>query len=342
MLRKSIGAGTLLSVIVFFLLPWTKKDFITGFISSNGGWTVALMKVKNDSNFMNSVNIKLSQKNLLIIPNNSTEYGDSVEFNADPFVFEHGGKIYLFVETKLKGKGAHLSVYLLDKSEFRFEYLGVALDEPFHLSYPALHNLNSTTMLIPEMQSFGESWAYVTDSFPFNWRRTYKISDEAIKDPTLLKTDDNLGYIYYSKKNSLFKRGFSFDSLTGYSMGQEIFVKTGVNCRPGGSPFITKNYSLLFLQNNSKGYGYGLVSYNIANKEEICFLKAQTNIQEFSGGMHHFSSIVLGDSLLVAVDGNFLLSDKLHFSFKKFIKLNYLQVWSFWFPNVEPYYPFNF
>jgi hypothetical protein len=291
---------------------------------------------------MKSVNIKLSQENLLFIPNNSTEYGDSIEFNADPFVFEHEGKIYLFVETRPKGKGAHISVYLLNHNPLRFKYLGVALDEPYHLSYPALSNLNGTIMLIPEMQRSGESWAYVTDSFPFYWRRKYKISDEAIKDPTLLKADDNSGYIYYGKKSLLFKRGFSFDSSTGFSTGQESFVKTGVNSRPGGAPFVKGRDTLLFLQNNSKGYGSGLVSYNIRNKNETRFLKAQTNVQVFSGGMHHFSSIVLGDSLLVAVDGNFLLDNKEHFSLETFVKVNYLQIWSFWFPSVEPYYPFNF
>jgi hypothetical protein len=341
MLRKGIRASVLV-VIIIFLLPWTKKELITGFVNHSGGWTVALLKVKNDSNFMKSVNIKLSQENLLFIPNNSTEYGDSIEFNADPFVFEHEGKIYLFVETKLKGRGAHLSVYLLDQTELRFEYLGVALDEPYHLSYPALHHLNGTTILIPEMQRSGESWAYVTDSFPFYWRRKYKISDEAIKDPTLLKVDDNSGYVYYSKKSLLFKRSFSFDSSTGFSMGQEYFVKTGINNRPGGAPFVTGRDTFLFFQNNSKGYGTGLVSYNIRNKDEKRFLSAQIKIQAFSAGMHHFSSTVLEDSLLVAVDGNFLLSNKTRFSLKNFIKLNYLQIWSFWVPNVAPYYPFNF
>lgn len=197
-------------------------------------------------------------------------------------------------------------------------------------------------MLIPEMQRSGESWAYVADSFPFNWRRKYKISDEPIKDPTLLSTGANSGYVYYGKKNVLFESRYSFDSSIGFSIGQERFVKTGTNSRPGGSPLVLKRDTLLFLQNNSRGYGSGLVSYNISNKGETLFLKAQAKIRAFSAGMHHFSSIELGDSLLVAVDGNILLDKKEHFSFKKFVKLNYLQIWSFWFPNVEPYYPFNF
>jgi hypothetical protein len=125
-------------------------------------------------------------------------------------------------------------------------------------------------------------------------------------------------------------------------MGQEYFVKTGINNRPGGAPFVTGRDTFLFFQNNSKGYGTGLVSYKIRNKDEKRFLSAQIKIQAFSAGMHHFSSTVLEDSLLVAVDGNFLLSNKTRFSLKNFIKLNYLQIWSFWVPNVAPYYPFNF
>ena len=99
MLRKGIKVSGLV-IITICLLPWTKKELITGFVNYGGGWTVALLKVKNDSNFMESVNIKLSQEVFLFIPNNSTEYGDSIEFNADPFLYEHKGKIYLFVETK--------------------------------------------------------------------------------------------------------------------------------------------------------------------------------------------------------------------------------------------------
>jgi hypothetical protein len=328
--------------IIIFGMPFITKEFVTGFQRQGGGWTVALMKIKNDSNFMKSVNTKLSHEDFLFIPNNSTEYGDSIEFNADPFVFENNGVMYLFVETKPNGKRAHLSVYLLDSSHLRFHYLGVALKEPFHLSYPALYNIDGVIMLIPEMQRSGESWAYVADSFPFKWRKKYKISDQAIKDPTLLNSMCNKGYLYYSKKNVLSRRSFSFDSSIGFDIGREYFVKTGTTSRPGGAPFVFKRDTLLFFQNNRKGYGSGLVSYNVRSKEEKHFLSAQTKIPAFSAGMHHFSSIGIGDSLLVAMDGNFLVCDKERFSFNTFIKLNYLQIWSFWLPSIKPVYPFNF
>lgn len=95
-------------------------------------------------------------------------------FLADPFLISHEGRVWLFVEDYGydSGKG-EVAVYRLEPPDgggpARIERVGVALDEPFHLSFPFLFRWNGELYLCPETQQAHELRVYRCVEFPLRW-----------------------------------------------------------------------------------------------------------------------------------------------------------------------------
>ncbi len=90
-------------------------------------------------------------------------------FLADPFVVKKNGKDFCFLEDFdfATGKGG-ISVYELgEKTGTR---LGLALDEPFHLSFPYLFEFNQELYLCPESSQNKDIRAYRCVEFPLKWQ----------------------------------------------------------------------------------------------------------------------------------------------------------------------------
>jgi hypothetical protein len=98
-----------------------------------------------------------------------TIHNPSQHYLADPFVITEDGKDYCFVEdydTALKrGK---IAVYELgiDKAT----YIGVALQEDFHLSYPYLFRYEGQLYMCPETSAAGDIRIYKCQEFPLHWQ----------------------------------------------------------------------------------------------------------------------------------------------------------------------------
>jgi len=90
-------------------------------------------------------------------------------FLADPFVYFFKGENYCFVEAfNYLERKAHISVYKL--TENTYEYLGIVLEEDFHLSFPYLFEFEGEIYMIPESTSNKDIRLYKSYKFPFDWR----------------------------------------------------------------------------------------------------------------------------------------------------------------------------
>jgi hypothetical protein len=89
-------------------------------------------------------------------------------FIADPFTLEVDGKHHIFVEEfpYATRKGV-IAVYRVDDGQA--ERLGVALDEPYHLSFPFVFRKDGRTFMVPEGQKSGAIKLYECDDFPLRW-----------------------------------------------------------------------------------------------------------------------------------------------------------------------------
>jgi hypothetical protein len=89
-------------------------------------------------------------------------------FWADPFLFARHGKTFCFVEDFVyKERKAHISV--LEISGASVIERGVALKEPFHLSFPFLFEYQGQLFMCPEAAQSGQVRVYRCTEFPLKW-----------------------------------------------------------------------------------------------------------------------------------------------------------------------------
>lgn len=89
-------------------------------------------------------------------------------FWADPFLYSHGGRTYCFIEDYVySANRAHISV--LDLSGDKCEFLGIALKEDFHLSFPFIFEYRGQTYMCPESSESNQIRIYRSKLFPFQW-----------------------------------------------------------------------------------------------------------------------------------------------------------------------------
>lgn len=106
---------------------------------------------------------------------------------ADPSVVEAGDRRLLFVEEfpqDMSGDGIIVCLELHEDG--RAERLGVALEEPFHLSYPQPFRWQGQWYMTVESGAARRVSLYRADDFPLRWTRVADlIEDRACVDPTL-------------------------------------------------------------------------------------------------------------------------------------------------------------
>jgi hypothetical protein len=88
---------------------------------------------------------------------------------ADPFLIRRNGSDFCFVEdydqTARRGR---ISVYKLDSQDA--SYVGIALEEGFHLSYPFLFDHNDVLYMCPESSENRDIRIYRCVHFPLDWK----------------------------------------------------------------------------------------------------------------------------------------------------------------------------
>lgn len=342
---KKIKIASLVLVLVISSLLILIKDEIIWKHDESSGWTVGLVQLNFGENEF-AIFSEVENGNILKINKSDVIIEDSVIFLADPFLFKHNDSMFLFVETQIKDKGAIITTFYIN-TEGKPTFLGTALKEPFHLSYPQIVKFGNEIFMIPESQAGDSSFIYQCVSMPLIWRRVGHVFPGRIKDPTILKKSDTTGYLYFGQKGKLYKSDFQFVGGR-FQIGKIVYVKTGTSIRPGGRPIFKDGINWLPLQDNTRGYGTSLVAYPLLDNGQINReIEPQTVLttskvhKEFSHGMHHFClDTITSNSLLVAVDGNNKLSSS--FKINVFVKYNYLKLWDFVFRDKrEPWYPFN-
>ncbi len=89
-------------------------------------------------------------------------------FLADPFAFEHEGEHFIFLEDFVysEQKGV-VSVYRVTTT--RSEYLGVAVSESFHLSFPFVFRFEGGIYMVPESSTNRDMRLYKATDFPLEW-----------------------------------------------------------------------------------------------------------------------------------------------------------------------------
>lgn len=241
----------------------------------------------------------LQLKDLVWLP--SPEGG---AFRADPFGLWHRGRLYVFVERFDPGVQRGRIEVLTYSDELDLISIDLALQEPWHLSYPYVFRTGNDCWMMPEARGARRLTLYRAHSFPLGWKAelTIPLPDDAV-DATPLFWKDKW-WLFYCIRRSRSHRASELhiafaNELAGPWQDHPLNpVRRGLSAsRPGGSPQIGDGYIDLPVQDASNGYGGALRRLRITNLDEARFeahdyewLHAPAAFAPFNDGLHTLSS----------------------------------------------------
>lgn len=88
-------------------------------------------------------------------------------FVADPFLFHWDGDDFLFFESRTHPKAA---IGVACREGDNWKYIGIALNEDFHLSFPMVFEDNGQVYMLPESAEVNELRLYRAVQFPIQWK----------------------------------------------------------------------------------------------------------------------------------------------------------------------------
>lgn len=223
-------------------------------------------------------------------------------WGADPFVYSFQNKTILFFElfVEKKNKGV---IAVSEYNGDEFSQPTVILEEPYHLSFPCVFEVNGGLYMIPESGSQHNIVLYECRTYPYTWVRKKVLLEHFDSSDTIVFHQGDKTYLLASQlvgstcvaKNILFEL-----NPTSLELSK---VKEGNIC----SEYGIRNAGLFFLHNGqlirpgqsspNGDYGEAIFFWNVTNpieiqEEKICELSVKMiNVEhknKFSG-VHTFN-----------------------------------------------------
>jgi hypothetical protein len=115
-------------------------------------------------------------------------------FFADPFVICHNNRTICFVEDFFyaESKGKISAIEILEDG---YNFLGVVLEENFHLSYPFIFEDDGEVYMIPESSEANEIRLYQAVDFPLVWEFKQLLMEEVSAVDTCIFQEENLWFM---------------------------------------------------------------------------------------------------------------------------------------------------
>jgi len=190
------------------------------------------------------------------------------EWFADPFLFEHQGKTYLFAERmnrwQLRGSIAVCKISQ-GGNVSRFKEV---LIEPFHLSYPNVFEYQGEVFMIPESGSNRDIRLYRAVHFPDKWKLEKVLIEGAnFVDTSFIRKPDGdesllCSYDWDARKSHYFKLDMNQLTLTHLSDNPLLMDE-----RCGGNAFVAGGKTYRVLQDCKSDYGSKIIINLIENND---------------------------------------------------------------------------
>ncbi|KAK1279886.1 hypothetical protein QJS04_geneDACA015161 [Acorus gramineus] len=194
-------------------------------------------------------------------------------FVADPFLFIQDSALYLFFETKtLTSKQGDIGVARSIDHGATWEYLGIALDEEWHLSYPYVFKYNDQVYMMPEGSKNGDLRLYRATGFPLQWTPVKVLLKRPLVDATMIHRD-GLYWIFGSdfsrfgtEKNAELEIWYSDSPLGSWRQHKKNPIyrsDRSLGARNGGRPFIYEGHLYRPGQDCGETYGRRVRVYKV-------------------------------------------------------------------------------
>ena len=225
-------------------------------------------------------------------------------FLADPFVMINKNKKIIFVEDYFfeDNKGR---ISAIDVTNNEDKFLGLVLEENFHLSFPFVFKNENKIYMVPECSMANQIRLYECIEFPMKWKFKLTLMDNiSAVDTVILKKDDlwfmltnicSAGLNKHSSELHIFysEKLFSNEWVPIKQTNPIIFDSR--KARNGGIFFDNDNIYRLNQVQTPDSYGYSL-KINLIKKIDKYIYEEQTidEIKPFFKndivGTHHFNS----------------------------------------------------
>ena len=180
---------------------------------------------------------------------------------ADPFGIERDGSVTVFAEHfDYRSRRGEIRYFKYDATDALVGE-GVALAEPFHLSYPQLIEDGGELYMLPEGYKSGGLTLYRCVRFPDHWEPAHRILDVPAIDATVVR-HGGMWWMFYAlpgpDDRAMRELHVTLaDTLTGpWATHPANPVRSGFEAsRPGGTPFTVDGVLHLPVQDCAGTYG---------------------------------------------------------------------------------------
>ncbi|MCJ7434931.1 MAG: hypothetical protein MUO77_15725, partial [Anaerolineales bacterium] len=190
-------------------------------------------------------------------------------FWADPFVWMHKNRHYIFIEEVLYSTHRGRIVCLTLDKEMNIQSNQIVLERPYHISYPFLFEYEGQLYMIPETKENNGIELYCCTKFPDQWEFVKTLIDNIhARDATLLEASGK----WWLFTNIQETGSLSWDNVHLYYADHPLsdqwtphpcnpIIKDIRSARPAGRIFSDNNKLIRPSQDCSVRYGYA-ISFN--------------------------------------------------------------------------------
>lgn len=225
-------------------------------------------------------------------------------FLADPFVIENNGEHFIFVEDLFysDNKGRISAIKVDDQ---KYSFLGVVLEEDYHLSFPFVFKDGADIYMVPESCKNNDIRLYRSTEFPLKWKFEQQLMSNVDAADTMLFKNNNIWFMltnicsanlgeHQSELHIYYSEDFKSGKWQPIQSGNPV-VFSSLKGRNGG--FFTHN-GVLYRVNQAHGKGHYGKSFNV-NRVEILskgryvekeVSSIEANFMDSSTSTHHFNA----------------------------------------------------
>lgn len=179
---------------------------------------------------------------------------------ADPFLFKHNKKTYVFFEMYDRWKERGLIGYREIFSNNSFSKMKVALDCGHHLSYPNIFKKDGKIYFVPESYMGNQIVMYRAVDFPDKWEKCKVLVDDIVACDTTFIDDDYMITMHNDSSNTKAEALLFINNSGKWEKTTNNPVDTDPShARCGGKIFKYGDKLMRPAQDGVGGYGMGVV-----------------------------------------------------------------------------------
>ena len=191
---------------------------------------------------------------------------------ADPFAIYWRGSWYVFFEMLVRSQRRAVIAVAQSTNLIDWKVLGIALEQPHHLSYPFVFEHEHQIYMMPESKSQRRVDLFRAAEFPLRWEYCSTLVRGRLMDASIAYYNNR--YWMFAGWHSYWLKIFHADSPLGPWHPHWLPVARTYNkrnVRPGGRPLLAQGRLIRWTQDNRQGYGRQLQGMQVKTLNRLWF-----------------------------------------------------------------------